>query len=121
MGKVNRFRRSTDEKKKRGGLNYHQEACLREILRREAPSEPWVDAQIIEEEEMDDDGWLVVRRRHDSSVFPPGKEQTAMIRCPLCRAYTPPYAMEGGQCLDHAERGKWRRSPSAVAIAQASR
>lgn len=93
-----------------------QESRLRERLRLEAPSEPWVDAQFYDVCDSDERQTVVVRRRHNPDVFPPGGDLTVMVRCPACGVFTPPVALEGGLCLDHAEHGCWGESPSAQAI-----
>jgi len=109
---------------RRVGLSVRNETRLREKLRRRCPSEPWVDAQFISFEDRDERGEPIVYRCHDASVFPPGGANTAMVKCPRCGVYTPPTAIEGGVCLDHAEPAEalephlgWGRSPSAIAIA----
>ncbi|MDB5357954.1 MAG: hypothetical protein JWN24_4407 [Phycisphaerales bacterium] len=102
--------------KRQTGLTTLQENRLREKLRLEAPSEPWVDAQFHEVCDSDERGRVTVRRRHDPAVFPPGGAGTAMVRCPACGVLTPPVALEGGLCLDHAEHDSWGESPSAQAI-----
>ncbi len=105
-----------NSKSSRAGLSKLAEARLRRVLRRTAPSEPWVDAQFTTV--VDHDGRdAQIRRIHDTRVFPPGGTKTAMRRCPECGVITPPTAFEAGKCLDHAEHGNWGRSPSAMAIA----
>jgi hypothetical protein len=104
-------------KKTSGGLLPLAEAQLRRLLRRSAPSEPWVDAQFKNMAGVDDRGATLVRRVFDPQAFPPGGAETAMIRCPRCGVMTPPVAFERGICLDHAEHSSWGRSPSALAIA----
>jgi hypothetical protein len=100
----------------RTGLSPLAEDRLRVRLRRTAPSEPWVEAQIVTFEDADSRGEPIICRAFDGRVFPPGGRRTAMRRCRLCGRFTPPGAMEAGQCLDHAEDGNWPPSPSAVAI-----
>lgn len=104
-------------KPRRTGLSRVEEARLREQLRRQAPSEPWVDAQIKQREDVDSSGRPIVCRYHDPHVFPPGGRDTAMVRCPRCGVFTPPNASENGVCLDHARHDGWGPSPSAVTIA----
>lgn len=98
------------------GLTILEEARLRRRLRRQAPSEPWVDVQFRNIQGMDEQGRPLVKRIHDPRLFPPGGARTAMVRCPECGAYMPPMAFENGVCLDHAEQGNWGPSPSAQAI-----
>jgi hypothetical protein len=100
----------------RSGLSPLAEERLRTRLRRIAPSEPWVDAQVVTFEDADSRGQPIVCRAFDAKVFPPGGRRTAMRRCRLCGRFTPPSAMEAGQCLDHSEDGNWPPSPSAIAI-----
>jgi hypothetical protein len=97
-------------------LSAAQEARLKSRLRREAPSEPWVEAQFRTVQQPCDNGKIVVRRFHDTSVFPPGGARTRMVRCAQCKVFNPPGAIEEGLCLDHAEHAGWGPSPSAVAI-----
>src|SRR6185437_7859436 len=92
------------------------ETRLRAKLRANSPSEPWVEAQFIEVTEYDARGDAIVQQVHDPRVFPPGGDQTAMVRCRLCGIFTPPHAMEDGACLDHREPDNWGQSPSAQAI-----
>jgi hypothetical protein len=101
---------------RRNGLSILQESRLRERLRREVPSEPWLEAQFSSFTETDGRGRQSVRRVHNPSAFPPGGQQTGMVRCPLCGVFTPPIAFEAGACLDHAEHESWGASPSALAI-----
>ncbi|HWE96312.1 MAG TPA: hypothetical protein VG269_20280 [Tepidisphaeraceae bacterium] len=101
---------------RRNGLSILQESRLRERLRREVPSEPWLEAQFSSFTETDGRGGQSIRRVHNPLAFPPGREQTAMVRCPLCGVFTPPIAFEAGACLDHAEHESWGPSPSALAI-----
>ena len=98
------------------GLTWHQEQRLKRQLRDAAPSEPWVEAQIKTAGDVDGEGQPIVYRYHDPHVFPPGGEQTGMVRCPQCGVFTPPNAFETGACLDHADHRNWGPSPSAVAI-----
>ena len=104
------------KRKRRAGLSMVAEARLRGQLRREAPSEPWVDAQFRSVVDLDADGRAIVCYYHDPHVFPPGGKQTAMVRCPICGVFTPPNGFEKGACLDHAEHDHWGPSPSAVTI-----
>jgi hypothetical protein len=103
-------------RKRRVGLSAYQETQLKEVLRRSAPSSPWVDAQVKSFDGVDSRGTPVSYRFHDTSVFPPGGAHTAMIRCPACGVFTPPQAFEHGLCLDHAAHDGWGPSPSAVTI-----
>lgn len=98
------------------GLSQHREQMLKLRLRKSSPSEPWVEAQIVVVEDTDADGRPIRYRLHDPSVFPPGQEQTRMMRCRKCGVFTPPNAMEGGYCLDHSRHKAWGRSLSAIAI-----
>lgn len=100
-----------------GTVGNHLLRRLRERLRREAPSEPWVEAQFRQSRHADERGKPVVVITHDATVFPPGGAKTAMVRCPACGVMTPPQAFENGVCLDHAERDDFPPSPSALAIA----
>jgi hypothetical protein len=102
--------------KEHSGLSKLAEARLRRALRRTTPSESWVDAQFFSVVKSTGDEQIVVRM-HDPHSFPPGGARTTMKRCPLCGVMTPTFAFEGGICLDHAEKGNWGRSPSAMAIA----
>ena len=104
--------------KRRTGLSRVEEARLRAQLRQSAPSEPWVEAQFKTFEDRDPEGRAIVCYWHDPQVFPPGGQRTAMVRCPKCGVLTPPVAMEGGACLDHADHDSWGPSPSAVTIRQ---
>jgi len=97
-------------------LSAAQEARLKAKLRRQSPSEPWVEAQFRTVQEESTSGKIVVRRIHDTSVFPPGGARTKMVRCADCRVFNPPGAIEHGKCLDHSEHEGWGPSPSAVAI-----
>jgi hypothetical protein len=98
------------------GLSSAEEARLKAKLRRQSPSEPWVEVQFRTVENTDSRGRPVARRIHDPSVFPPGGARTAMIRCAACDIHTPPQMIEEGQCLDHADHTGWGPSPSAQAI-----
>lgn len=102
--------------KKTAGLTRDAERRLKLKLRAEFPSEPWLDAQFVEHLERDERGRQIVRRAHDPTRFPPGGNQTAMVRCPACKIFNPPNSFEDGVCLDHADEGAWGPSPSAVAI-----
>ena len=99
------------------GLTFAQERKLKAKLRKVAPSEPWVEAQIRSSVERDTKGQPFVRRYHDARVFPPGGAQTKMRRCSACRRWAPPQCIENDRCLDHSEHIGWGPSPSAVAIA----
>src|SRR5689334_9374048 len=77
-------------------LSAAQEARLKYKLRREAPSEPWVEAQFRTLQEECGNGKIVVRRIHDTSVFPPGGARTRMVRCAQCKVFNPPGAIEDG-------------------------
>ena len=101
---------------RRIGLTVLAEARLRDALRRQSPSEPWVEAQFVQILETDEQGLPVVRRKHDTTIFPPGGPRTAMVRCKACGIFTPPTAMEDSLCLDHGDHEHWGPSPSAVAI-----
>ena len=103
-------------RRRRIGLTVLAEARLRDELRRRSPSEPWVEAQFVSVSETDEHGHPIVRRIHDTSVFPPGGARTAMVRCRVCGIFTPPPAMEEGMCLDHSDSDIWGPSPSAAAI-----
>ena len=76
------------------GLSAWQEHRLRVRLRRAAPTEPWVDAQIGAQTFTDGDGELVVARYHDGRLFPPGgPRRTRMRWCRACGRWTPPQAV----------------------------
>jgi len=113
-----RVRARKSSKRRRTGLSRVEEARLREQLRGQCPSEPWVEAQFKQIRDVDADGRAVVCRYHDPHVFPPGGDATAMVRCPRCGVLTPPNAFEHGACLDHARHDGWGSSPSAVTIRQ---
>lgn len=98
------------------GLTLPQERALKRRLRKQSPSEPWVEAQIVDATDVDASGGAIHYRYHDTKVFPPGQQKTAMVRCPTCGIFMPPNAFEGGQCLDHAKHEGWGPSPSARAI-----
>lgn len=100
----------------RAGLAPHQERQLKTKLRKRTCSEPWVEAQIRTFVDVTADGIPIVYCYHDPHIYPPGKDQTAMIRCPKCRVFNPPNTFEHGACLDHASHKGWGPSPSAVAI-----
>ena len=100
----------------RVGLSARDEQRLKARLRRAAPSEPWVEAQIKTADDVDQDGSELLYRYHDPHVFPPGGARTAMRRCPLCGIFMPPNAFEHDACLDHADHRGWGPSPSAAAI-----
>lgn len=102
---------------RRVGLSVHQEALLKAKLRLTTPSEPWVEAQIQTVVDQDTDGSSIVYRYRDPHAFPPGQEQTLMVRCRECEIFNPPNTIEHGNCLDHARHEGWGPSPSALAIA----
>jgi len=114
-------RRINSTKDESRGLTWHQEQRLKRRLRRSAPSEPWVEAQIVTEEDVDPDGSTIYYLRHDPSVFPPGGSQTRMIRCRKCGIYNPPNATEVGCCLDHPRHKGWGPSRSATVIRKMKR
>jgi hypothetical protein len=74
------------------GLTRFQEIVLKRKLRKACPSEPWVEAQIKIAADKDRWGQPIRYRYHDVHVFPPGGEQTKMIRCPVCGVFNPPNA-----------------------------
>jgi hypothetical protein len=111
---------STLPAKPKRRVGRHEEQRLKERLRKSAPSEPWVEAQIKAIEDVTEDGTAIIYRYHDPCVFPPGGQQTAMVRCPKCGVFTPPNTIEHGACLDHACHDGWGPSPSAVAITKAA-
>lgn len=98
------------------GLSVAQESKLKARLRKQSPSEPWVEAQFRTVTTTDPRGQIVPRRIHDPHVFPPGGARTAMVRCRACEVFNPPNAFERGVCLDHSAHAGWGPSPSAVAI-----
>jgi hypothetical protein len=98
------------------GLTSYEEIALKRRLRKTSPSEPWVEAQIGTMQDTDKSGRPIRYRYHDVRAFPPGGEQTRMIRCPACGIFVPPNAFEHGVCLDHARHEGWGLSASAVAI-----
>jgi len=114
-------RRINSFKDETRGLTWHQEQQLKRRLRRTAPSEPWVEAQIVAVKDVDPDGHAIHYILHDPSVFPPGGSQTRMIRCRKCGIYNPPNATEGGCCLDHAGHKGWGPSRSAREIRKMQR
>jgi hypothetical protein len=76
------------------GLSAWQEHRLRIRLRRSAPTEPWVDAQLASQTFTGPDGEPVVARYHDAHVFPPGgPRRTGMRWCRACGRWTPPQAV----------------------------
>lgn len=108
---------------RRTGLSRLTEARLRAKQRRRCPSAPWVDAQFKSIDSTDHRGRPIVCRYHDPSIFPPGGNQTAMIKCPACGVLTPPNAFEAGICMDERKPTDsleshlgWGRSPSALSI-----
>lgn len=102
--------------RKHVGLSHQQEQSLKRRLRFTTCSEPWVEAQFKRVSDQDEHGLPIVYRYHDSHVYPPGGEQTAMIRCPKCGIFMPPGAFEHDLCLDHADHRGWGPSPSAMAF-----
>jgi len=98
------------------GLTAYREKILKDKLRKSAPSEPWVEAQITTVVDKSPAGAQITYRYHDPHVFPPGGDKTKMIRCPECGILMPPLAFEHGKCLDHARHEGWGPSPSALAI-----
>jgi hypothetical protein len=100
------------------GLTAYEELGLKRKLREASPSEPWVEAQIKTARDTDQSCSPIRYRYYDSHAFPPGGEETKMIRCPACGIFMPPNAFEHGQCLDHASHKGWGGSPSARAIAK---
>lgn len=100
----------------RAGLTPWREARLKEKLRTTTPSEPWVEEQIKSALDLTPTGTAYVYRYHDPAAFPPGGDQTAMVRCPTCNVFTPPHSFEADECLDHADFDAWGPSPSALAI-----
>lgn len=101
---------------RRVGLSRLAEDRLKRRLRKTTCSEPWVEAQIKTVVDRQRAGEPIVYRYHDPKAYPPGGEQTRMIRCPACGVFTPPCAIEHGNCLDHADHGGWGPSPSAIAF-----
>lgn len=99
------------------GLNPYDEEQLKAELRLTTPSEPWIEAQFRTVLDQDADRGPIVYRYRDPHVFPPGGEQTRMVRCATCGIFNPPNAIEHGSCLDHADHRGWGPSPSAIAIA----
>src|SRR5579859_4120282 len=81
---------SPQKAKRRIGLTQYAEIQLKEKLRKRSPSEPWVEAQIKTNIDVTADGQPIVYRYHDPRVFPPGGEETLMVRCPRCGVFTPP-------------------------------
>jgi hypothetical protein len=103
------------------GLTRFEEIVLKRKLRKICPSEPWVEAQINIATDKDRWGQPIRYRYHDVHVFPPGGEQTKMIRCPACGIFNPPNAFEHGKCLDHARHEGWGPSNLASTIAALAR
>ena len=76
------------------GLSAWQEHRLRCHLRRSAPTEPWVDAQVGTQTFTGPGGEPVACRFHDRRVFPPGgPRRTPMRWCRTCGRWTPPQAV----------------------------
>jgi hypothetical protein len=120
MGKGKKKRIYSPRDRSRVGLNWYQEEKLKERLRTSTPSEPWVEEQIISVMDFDSDGNRIQYCYHNPKGFPPGGEQTRMVRCRICGILNPPNAMEDGACLDHARHKGWGRSPSARAFRKAA-
>jgi len=116
MGRKKKQSSGQPRDRRRLGLSPFKEERLKEKLRTSTPSEPWVEAQIVSVIDIDPLGQRIHYRLHDTQLFPPGGEATAMVRCNQCNIFNPPHAMEQGSCLDHAEDGGWGPSPSAEAI-----
>lgn len=102
--------------RRRVGLSAYQEQRLKDRLRPQVCSEPWLEAQFKSADDVDETGQPILYRFHDPHVFPPGGPKTAMVRCSRCGVFVPPNALEDGVCLDHAAHEGWGPSPSAVAI-----
>lgn len=83
-------------------LSALQESRLRRRLRNSAPSEPWVDAQIVTKHEAAADGREVARRCFEPGIFPPGGRGTPMRWCRQCGRYTPANSL---QLIEHAPLG----------------
>lgn len=82
--------RHKKKKKLRIGLSRLSEQKLKRKLRRIAPSEPWVEAQILGFLDHDAKGEEIVYRFFDVKAFPP----PGMVECPLCGRTVPPVSME---------------------------
>ena len=108
--------RTTHRRTKIGGLSIVEEDRLRAALRRRSPSEPWVEAQIVEVRQMGERGEIIVRRIRRSLGISAGRPSHRNDRFAICRIFTPPTAMEDDACLDHREDGNWGPSPFAVTI-----
>jgi len=121
MGKGKKKRIYPPRDRRRVGLSHYQEARLKERLRERTCSEPWVEAQIAKASDRDANGQRIHYHYHDAKAYPPGGKQTLMVRCRICGIFTPPHAMEQGQCLDHAGQDGWGPSPSAVSIRKLER
>lgn len=102
--------------RKRVGLSRFAEERLKQKLRRTTCSEPWVEAQFVSVTDRDKDRSSILYRYHDAKIYPPGGQETAMIRCPVCGVFTPPGAIEHGKCLDHANHEGYGPSPSGLAF-----
>jgi hypothetical protein len=107
---------SARQGRRRVGLSPQREQSLKQKLRFTTCSEPWIEAQFKRVCDQDEKGFPIVYRYHDPHIYPPGGEQTAMIRCPKCGVFNPPGAIEHGCCLDHADHRGWGPSPSALAF-----
>jgi hypothetical protein len=84
------------------GLSAWQEHRLRVRLRRAAPTEPWVDAQVAEQTFTGPDGEPTVARYHDARPFPPGGPRGTRMRwCRACGRWTPPQAVS---LVEHRHR-----------------
>lgn len=73
------------------GLSSLAEQRLRRSLRKSAPSEAWVDAQIVSFTDRAPGGREIVYRFHDPRAFPPGGRRTTPMRwCRCCGRFSPP-------------------------------
>ena len=102
--------RLTGKKIQRPGLSDLELQRLRRSLRRSAPSEAWVDAQIVSFSDRKSDGEWIVYRFHDTRVFPPGgRLNTPMRWCRDCGRYTP------APCVSLVESSRRRSEPPVQA------
>lgn len=91
-----------NRKQRRGrvGISSEQEAEAKLRLRGSprvpgiVPSEPWIDACFGYLTDRAPDGSLIEYRTFREENFPPGGEETAMVRCALCGRMTPPNSIE---------------------------
>jgi hypothetical protein len=91
---------SIDTKAK--SLSSMDEHRLRRRLRSAAPSEPWVDIQIVTIRDVTPSGRVIVARQHNAHAFPPGgRRGTAMRWCRCCGRYTPPNCIH---LIEHRRR-----------------